>query len=121
MPRHQLHCPEVRYSLRVWEAVRACDYSTYFSPTLWKAATQLQRPFLEFGAKQLLRKATVRRMAKAYNVLPTIFIMQALGYQDEGSDGQRSAGVGDQPSLVVSYRLSLCKPSSCCCVMCAVY
>ena len=47
MPRQQLHCQEVRYSLRVWEAVRACDYGTYFSPALWKAASWLQRPFLQ--------------------------------------------------------------------------
>ena len=113
MPRHQLYCPEVRYSLRVWEAIRACDYSTFFSPIVWKAATPLQRPFLEFGAKQLLRKATVRRMAKAYNVLPTDFIMQALSYKGKRSDGQSSDDVVDQPNLAVSYCLSLCKRLLC--------
>ena len=106
MPRHQLHCAEVRYSLRVWEAVRACDYSTFFSPTLWDAATVLQQPFLEFAAKQLLRKATVRRMAKAYNVLPTNFIMSALRYENEAQErpGQGTGSVvGDHASLAVRH------------------
>lgn len=113
MPRHQLLSPEVRYSLRVWEAMRACDYTTYFSPAIWKAATGLQQPFLKYGATQLLRKATVQRMAKAYNVLPTTFIMQTLrcdqdDRQEEGSDG------GDQTRLTVGISL-------CCKLQCALW
>jgi hypothetical protein len=41
-------------------------------------------------------------MSKAYNVLPTNFIMQSLGYEEERRDGQSADGVDDQPSLAVS-------------------
>ena len=43
-------------------------------------------------------------MAKAYNVLPTSFIMQSLGY--EGEEG--SSDATDQPTLAVSSYVCVC-------------
>ena len=94
MAPSQLRSLPVQFALRTWEAIRAADYYSYFSAKHWERSSELQRCFLEFGARHILRPASLRRMTKAYNLLPSDFMASSLRYDDDVDGDGGDAGDG---------------------------